>query len=130
MDVLTTLPPNLSDAPFFNSLHLLMTLPTGEFVYKINTLEKIPTETLNALFGHGSVKWIYCKVWQAYPRLDPIVEFGPIDLYPQDTSGAGVWYTSGIESFVSAMEVSAVNGRNVAANIARRLWGDIDISDI
>jgi prenylcysteine oxidase / farnesylcysteine lyase len=120
--ILTTLPNNLTDAPFFNSISRVKLLHSGESVWKIFSPKRISEETLKELFGkYAKIPWIHRKVWQAYPRLDPISEFAPIELYPQDAS-AGVWYTSGIESFISTMETSALSGRNVAHLIARRLW--------
>jgi prenylcysteine oxidase/farnesylcysteine lyase len=120
--ILTTLPLNLSDAlPTFTSLTQVRTLPTGEIVYKIFSPDRVSDEHLAKLFVDASIDWIYRKVWQAYPKLDPIDTFAPIELYPVSKS-AGLWYTSGIESFISTMETSALSGKNVAALLARRLW--------
>jgi prenylcysteine oxidase / farnesylcysteine lyase len=121
--VLTTLPQNISDAPSFNSISRVLLLPTGESVWKIFSPGKVTDKTVRELFGeNASIGWIHRKTWQAYPRLDPINEFAPIELYSKDDSLAGMWYTSGIESFISTMETSALSGRNVAHLIARRLW--------
>jgi prenylcysteine oxidase/farnesylcysteine lyase len=122
--ILTTLPSDESKTPIFNSLNRVTVLPTGESVYKIFSPEKITDEILSEYFIDGKIDWIYRKIWQAYPRLDPIAEFAPINLYPNDTETAGIYYTSGIESFISTMETSALSGRNVAALLAKRLWGE------
>jgi prenylcysteine oxidase / farnesylcysteine lyase len=119
--ILTTLPNNPDDIPMFNSMSRVLRLPTGESVYKIFSPNKIPNELLQELFIGAPIDWVFRKTWQAFPRLDPIEAFAPLELYP-DLEGAGVWYTSGIESFISTMETSALSGRNIAALIARRLW--------
>ena len=119
--IVTTLPNNTVDIPIFNSLSRVLRLRTGESVYKIFSPNKITNEFLDELFIGAPIEWSFRKTWQAYPRLDPIDTFAPIELYP-DLEGIGVWYTSGIESFISTMETSALSGRNIAALIARKLW--------
>jgi len=127
--ILTTFPKNISDAPFFNSISRVRILHSGESVWKIFSPKRVSEKTLEELFGEGaSVDWIHRKVWQAYPRLDPISEFAPLELYPHEPpDSVGVWYTSGIESFISTMETSALSGRNIAHLIARRLWDTKEI---
>lgn len=72
--------------------------------------------------------WIYPHVWNAYPRLTPRVVFdgpglgavsGSVLEGNNDVGSGGIWYTSGIEGFISTMETSSLAGRNVA-----RLMGD------
>jgi prenylcysteine oxidase / farnesylcysteine lyase len=121
-NIFTTLPANLSDAlPPFTSLTLVRTLRSGERVYKIFSPDPMTSDHIAKLFVDAPIDWIYPKVWQAYPKLDPIDTFAPIELYPVSKS-AGLWYTSGIESFISTMETSALSGKNVATLLARRLW--------
>jgi prenylcysteine oxidase / farnesylcysteine lyase len=123
-EILTTLPHNIFDAPFFHSIGRTMILSTGESVWKIFSPGNITDSILSELFGNdATIAWIHRKIWNAYPRLDPVSEFAPIELYPEDSS-AGVWYTSGIETFISTMETSALAGRNIAHLIGQRLWGD------
>ncbi|KAJ5693037.1 Prenylcysteine oxidase [Penicillium macrosclerotiorum] len=57
----------------------------------------------------SEISWFHEKLWHPYPLLYPRVTFEETHLAP------GVWYTSGIESFISTMETSALMGRNVAA---------------
>jgi len=92
-------------------------------VYKIFSPDKITTKILEEFFIDAPIDWTFRKVWQAYPQLDPISTFAPLELYP-GIEGAGVWYTSGIESFISTMETSALSGRNIATLISKRLWGE------
>lgn len=122
MAIATTTPRNISDLPVFNSLSRVHLLPTGESVWKIFSHEKITNETLHELFVGAPIDWIHHKIWQAYPKLVPTDEFAAFELHPE-SNGLGLWYTSGIESFISTMETSALSGQNVAALVARRLWG-------
>lgn len=59
----------------------------------------------------GEVTWLHQKVWHSYPYEYPRVTFEEMEL---DRPGGGLWYTSGIESFISTMETSALMGKNVA----------------
>ncbi|KAL6709422.1 hypothetical protein ACN47E_001357 [Coniothyrium glycines] len=61
------------------------------------------------------VSWIHRKRWHSYPREYPRVTFDAVQL---DTA---LWYTSGVEAFVSTMETSALSGRNVA-RLVRDAW--------
>ncbi|KAF2768984.1 Prenylcysteine oxidase [Teratosphaeria nubilosa] len=64
--------------------------------------------TTNFPLGEIDISWIYRKVWHSYPYEVPRATFEKIQL------DDGIWYTSGIESFISTMETSALMGRNVA----------------
>ncbi|KAJ5094472.1 Prenylcysteine oxidase [Penicillium angulare] len=103
------------------------------FVYKIFSPERPTAQFVADLFGiefsHGGpgmvtvapdnatigdlpeseISWFHEKIWNPYPLLYPRVTFEDTLLAP------GIWYTSGIESFISTMETSALMGRNVAA---------------
>ncbi|KAG5297318.1 prenylcysteine lyase [Histoplasma ohiense] len=57
------------------------------------------------------ISWYYEKVWQSYPYLYPRVTFEDIKLAPN------LWYTNGMESFISTMETSSLSGMNVAGLI-------------
>ena len=54
------------------------------------------------------ISWYYPKVWHSYPYEYPRVTFEGPEL------AQGFYYTSGIESFISSMETSALMGMNVA----------------
>lgn len=54
------------------------------------------------------ITWYYPHVWKSYPYEYPRVTFEELELAP------GFYYTSGIESFISTMETSALMGMNVA----------------
>ncbi|KAL4980654.1 Prenylcysteine lyase-domain-containing protein [Aspergillus desertorum] len=65
------------------------------------------------------ISWSYEKLWHPYPFLYPRATFEDPLLAP------GIWYTGGIESFISTMETSALMGRNVAALMSHG-WLDED----
>ena len=54
------------------------------------------------------ISWYHPHVFNSYPKALPRVTF-------QDPIvGAGIFYTSGMESFTSTMETNALMGKNVA----------------
>ncbi|KAF2738016.1 Prenylcysteine oxidase [Polyplosphaeria fusca] len=89
-----------------------------EYIYKIFSPLRIDSEFLSKILGtkvpeheqedNGPVTWIYHKVYYSYPYEYPRVTFEEIKLDDK------LWYTSGIESFISTMETSALMGKNVA----------------
>ncbi|KAK7522581.1 prenylcysteine lyase [Phyllosticta citriasiana] len=140
--VLTTLPPDVRpDGPkdrqfagpagFFSisTLRRATNPHTGrrEYLYKIFSPKPADDAWLSRLFdlppppvdegiSERDVSWIYRKVWQSYPYESPRVSFDDVCLDGCDRGGAGggLWYTGGIEGFISTMETSALMGRNVA----------------
>ncbi|KAH5428840.1 hypothetical protein HBI67_174050 [Parastagonospora nodorum] len=134
--VLTTLPPteppqDNAGSPGFYSISIHNTFinahatpPRPEYIYKIFSPARVTPELLSHILGHkvdqeadvnGTVSWIYYKIWNSYPREYPRVTFEEIVL------DEGLWYTSGIESFISTMETSALSGKNVA-RLVRDGW--------
>jgi prenylcysteine oxidase/farnesylcysteine lyase len=69
-------------------------------------LDKIPSSLTG--FDETDVSWMYSKVWQSYPVEYPRVTYEPVKL------GENVWYTGGMDSFISTMETNALMGMNVA----------------
>jgi prenylcysteine oxidase/farnesylcysteine lyase len=55
-----------------------------------------------------AISWYYPHVWKSYPYEYPRITFEELEL------ARGFYYTSGIESFISTMETSALMGMNVA----------------
>jgi prenylcysteine oxidase/farnesylcysteine lyase len=127
--ILTTLPPNehpphnaTVGSPGFYSISLLDDLvnpSTGavEYAYKIFSPAAPSAEFLSDLLGietdagkisEKDITWMYRKVWNSYPYEYPRDSFEDIKL------SDGLWYTSGIERFISTMETSALMGKNVA----------------
>jgi prenylcysteine oxidase/farnesylcysteine lyase len=135
--ILTTLPPDTA-APSdptkgvgptgFFSISTLRTLVNPktlqkEYLYKIFSPKKVTAAFLFDLLGTDAlpedlsmisqesghaVSWYYPKVWYSYPYELPRVTFEELEL------AQGFYYTSGIESFISTMETSALMGMNIA----------------
>ncbi|KAL2752075.1 hypothetical protein ACRALDRAFT_1066149 [Sodiomyces alcalophilus JCM 7366] len=113
-----------------------------EYLYKVFSPEKLTPEFLSAILGAkvpdtfvsedggapveeegvaiSPISWYYPHIFHSYPIEYPRVTF-------QDPLvGSGVYYTSGIESFISTMETSALMGRNIARLIADELAALLD----
>ena len=137
-------------ANFFSISNLRTLSPTHgsyagsrQYLYKIFSPERLTGAFLSQLFGVAQhharadpsqdmismlpervVSWSHEKLWHSYPREIPRTEFEHIRLDGEELGGGhGVWYTSGIESFISTMETSALMGRNVAGLIIKELEG-------
>ncbi|KAF9884047.1 hypothetical protein FE257_002332 [Aspergillus nanangensis] len=142
--ILTTLPPgtNLGSTQKgvgpagFWSISTLRTVNAPDsaethYVYKIFSPEQVTAEFLGNILGLNDtdahtaadthigdlpkhdISWYHEKIWRPYPYLYPRVTFEEPVLAPN------LWYTGGIESFISTMETSALMGKNVAALIAQ-----------
>ncbi|KAG9837973.1 putative prenylcysteine lyase, partial [Aureobasidium melanogenum] len=129
--VLTTLPPGEHHgsnpkgvgSPGFFSISLLrpsMDTREGrdelEYVYKVFSpaplnetfMANILGLPANRAISKADVSWMYRKVWNSYPYEYPRVTFEELQL------DDGLWYTAGIESFISTMETSSLMGKNIA----------------
>ena len=141
--VLTTLPkneqpgdgPESVGSPGFYSISLLQAVTNpktnaSEYLYKIfsasppnstflaRLLSLKPTDSGPAIeVSDKDVTWIYRKVWNSYPYEYPRVTFEKIEL------DDNLWYTSGMDSFISTMETNALMGMNVARLIVDRWVG-------
>ena len=77
--------------------------------------------------GSSPITWYNPHVFQAYPKTAPRVTF------PDPIVGSGVYYTSGMEAFISTMETNALMGKNIARLIVEERHGGritIDTSDL
>ncbi|RHZ44511.1 putative prenylcysteine lyase [Aspergillus thermomutatus] len=108
------------------------------YVYKVFSPERLTASFVGAILGlehkgysanstigdlpKDDVSWHHEKIWNPYPFLYPRVTFEDTMLAPN------IWYTGGIESFISTMETSALMGKNVAALISQS-WEDQKGSD-
>jgi prenylcysteine oxidase/farnesylcysteine lyase len=133
--VLTTLPKNEPPrrgrasvgSPGFFSISLLDATVNPdtrapEYLYKIFSPEVITEKYLATLLHfqgqsanpgiHANasqhVTWIYRKVWNSYPYEYPRVTFEEIEI------ASNLYYTGGMDSFISTMETNALMGKNVA----------------
>jgi len=91
-----------------------------EYLYKIFSPTQVDVKFLSRILGvkdvpkdidhfrHTDISWLYRKVWQSYPVEYPRVTFEPLVLEN------GVYYTGGMDSFISCMETNALMGMNVA----------------
>ena len=93
-----------------------------EYLYKIFSPDAVTPSFLSKLLGvdvpdefvtdKGPISWYHPAWFHSYPIELPRVTF------EDPVVGNGVYYTSGIESFISTMETSALMGMNVARLIA------------
>lgn len=105
-----------------------------EYLYKIFSASAVTPEVLEKLLGAEipaefvsstkddstivpPISWFYAHSFHSYPIELPRVTFQ--DVLVND----GVYYTSGIESFISTMETSALMGMNVARLIVNEAAG-------
>jgi prenylcysteine oxidase/farnesylcysteine lyase len=97
-----------------------------ERVFKIFSSKPVSKNQLDSLIsvpmdaGQEPVSWHYHKLWQSYPYLPPRTTFDEIRI-DGEGDGKGIWYTSGIEQFISTMETSSLSGMNVARLIVDEL---------
>ncbi|KAI1139281.1 prenylcysteine oxidase [Hypoxylon sp. FL0543] len=123
----------------------------AEYVYKVFSPDKVTPEFLSRLLGVkvpetftrpsspgagdkdadedatttvDPISWYYPTVFHPYPQKYPRVTFQDPIL------GDGLYYTSGIESFVSTMETSALMGMNVARLIADDYLGVTHVEEV
>lgn len=114
---------------------------TEEYLYKIFSPMEVTSEFLSSLLGVTvpetlteaapaatpaadddtvvvqPISWYHKHLFQAYPQALPRVTF-------QDPIvGNGVYYTSGMEGFISTMETNALMGKNVARLIVDEALG-------
>jgi prenylcysteine oxidase / farnesylcysteine lyase len=95
------------------------------YVYKVFSPERLTADFLAPVIGveapkssenstigdisKNDISWFHEKTWFSYPYEYPRQTFEDIRL------ASNVWYTGGIESFISTMETSSLMGMNVAA---------------
>lgn len=91
--------------PSVTSQHQLIDMKLG--TYKLFSSEPIPKVWLSILFDEG-FDVLHNLTWHAYPSFDPPENFPPFVFAP------GLYYTAALESAASAMEIAAIEGRNVA----------------
>ncbi|KAF7934091.1 uncharacterized protein EAE97_008451 [Botrytis byssoidea] len=97
---------------------------TSEFLSSILNSEVPVPEDLTTISptANNTITWYHPHVWNSYPYEYPRVTFEEIQLAP------GIYYTSGIESFISTMETSALMGKNVARLVVDDFLKSTEIS--
>ena len=104
----------VGNSGFFSISNLRSSVrPSGEteYVYKVFSPARFPDERVRAILGaedQSAITWSYRHIWKSYPYEYPRVTFEETKL------AEGLWYTGGIESFISTMETSSLMGMNVA----------------
>ncbi|GAM89336.1 hypothetical protein ANO11243_073730 [Dothideomycetidae sp. 11243] len=135
--LLTTTPAEGMPGPDFLSISLLRDVVnpiTGgmEHAYKIFTLQPVNATFIRRILGiRGAgedipkveVGWIHRKVWHSYPLELPRVTFESTRL------ARDLWYTAGMESFISTMETSSLMGMNVARLVVDEWIGGAGAAD-
>lgn len=134
--ILTTLPHDLDlgsrqdgvGPAGFWSISLLRTAEaSGEthYVYKVFSPERLTASFIASVIGveesfengtigdisNNDISWYHEKTWFSYPY-----EY-PRHTFEETRLASNIWYTGGIESFISTMETSSLMGMNVAALI-------------
>lgn len=95
----------------FTSIAPKVSYPDFTKLYKLFSSEPLSDATLAALF-HNHTR-VAQRSWAAYPRYSPPEAFAPFRL------AEGLYYNNAIESAASAMEMSAIAGRNSALLVAK-----------
>lgn len=93
---------------------------TAEFVAQILEIQNatsVDSESTISELPKDDISWFHEKIWHPYPFLYPRVTFEEPGIAPN------VWYTGGIESFISTMETSSLMGKNVAALMVKSWKG-------
>lgn len=81
--------------------------PTSTFLQKLLGLHE-PGDSTGDSINAEDISWIHRKVWNSYPYEYPRMTFEDIQLDDH------LWYTGGMDSFISTMETNALMGMNVA----------------
>jgi len=78
------------------------------------------------------ITWVHEKYWHSYPYEIPTETFENFTLSFSNSDSSdpdavsGLWYLSGMESFISTMETNALAGMNVAKLIIDRLESEMN----
>ncbi|KIW11110.1 hypothetical protein PV08_10410 [Exophiala spinifera] len=97
---------------------------TGSFLSELLGFEYTPPSGEDDSLGSlpkKDLSWLYEKVWHSYPYELPTTTFSNFTLQMDEGEGVGLYYLSGMESFISTMETSALAGMNVAKLIVEGL---------
>ncbi|EMD00247.1 hypothetical protein BAUCODRAFT_371035 [Baudoinia panamericana UAMH 10762] len=100
---------------------------TPEYLYKIFSPSALTSEFMAGILGldvtkhvrDSDVTWMHRKIWDSYPYEVPRASFEDIQL------DDGVWYTGGMEAFISTMETNALMGMNVAKLVIDQWTGKV-----
>lgn len=96
-----------------------------EYIYKVFSPAEFPDHGIQEMLGigeelWGAVTWVKRHRWDAYPYEYPRVTFEELRL------AEGLWYTGGMDSFISTMETNSLMGRNVASLLVRKWEREVE----
>lgn len=98
----------------WNSLSLVAVTRSNVTVWKLFSNEPMPHAWLSMIF-EADFEVLFEKAWKAYPQFDPPEDYARWEL------AEGLVYLNAIENAASAMEMSAIAGRNGAQLVANYL---------
>ena len=104
----------------FNSLTRVGTAGGFKGLYKLFSKGPIPQAWLSMLF-EGGYEIPVTHEWKAYPAFDPPENFPPFQL------ADGLYYNSAAENAASALEIAAIEGRNVALLVAKQFSNSYNV---
>ncbi|ANB15495.1 prenylcysteine lyase, putative [Sugiyamaella lignohabitans] len=117
--ILTTTTPPYAE-PQFLSLSQEGTTEKGHYVYKLFSYEDLSDEQLIDIFGWvktpKTLLKVWRKTWYSYPKMQPVSELANIEIAPN------LFYTSGMDPFISTMETNALSGKNIAKLLQARIY--------
>lgn len=99
----------------FNSISKITSTSGFKGLYKIFSKKPMPDTWLSMLFDNGYEVAAYQEWAGAYPAFDPPENYPPFQL------SQGLYYANAWENAASAMEMTALGGRNVALLAAQHL---------
>ena len=116
---------------------LARVLGVGEGEGRLDDYDDDEDEEEEEVLNQGHITRLHRKLWYSYPYETPRDAFEPIRLSPRGPSGkeegggggGGIWYTGGMESFISTMETNALMGRNVARLVVDELVAGLSERD-
>ncbi|CAE6492519.1 unnamed protein product [Rhizoctonia solani] len=106
--------------PEFNSIRYQAKIERNgktEYIVKMFSPAKIPDSTLAALFGKGTIGWVFRKEWDAYPYYPPHSDYPPVKI------DKGLYYVNSMEGLFSTMETETISARNVVDLLSTELLG-------
>eukprot|EP00931_Biecheleriopsis_adriatica_P055512 TRINITY_DN32846_c0_g1_i1.p1 TRINITY_DN32846_c0_g1~~TRINITY_DN32846_c0_g1_i1.p1 ORF type:complete len:477 (-),score=101.68 TRINITY_DN32846_c0_g1_i1:26-1456(-) len=108
----------------FSSFGMHRVFADGSAVVKLFSQRELTLDDLTLLFPQ--VHDVYRYAWKAYPKLQPLAP----ERWASFTLAPRLFYTSGLETSASAMEVAAIAGRNGALLMQKALLRDHSVPPV
>lgn len=105
-----------SDHDFEAIYHVAVT-KKGNHVYKIFSQDNLSLQETATLLGLDPRDFVFFKShrWHAFPEMIPVEQFVKPEVTP------GLFYTSGMDQFITTMETNALSGKNAAYLVGERI---------